>query len=516
MNKILQFPIKLLIMSILISHQISLSTPKNLILQDLQPAIVWNYFDEISKIPRASGNEIGIANFILNEAHLLKLEAFKDNVGNVIVKKPASSELYKNSPIVVIQSHIDMVCEKNKNINHDFSKDPIQFVRKDNLLFANGTTLGADNGIGVAASLAIMKSDNLIHGPLEFIFTVMEESGFDGANNISENSVKGRILVNLDAEEEGSIYIGCAGSHDVVGILYLTREKVEKKSKFFSISIEGLRGGHSGVDIDKNRVNALKLAAYVLRKLCTINYRLVSINGGNKRNAIPRDIEFVLSIANEDEQLFHETFDNIKNDMLNEFGKIEKKLSIDKKSIDEDQEVFSKEVQSKIIELLETIPHGVIKVSQTLDNIVETSTNLARISTKEDSVMFETMQRSLVKTELKKIVEQVANVFSNLNLQVIIGAGSPEWQPNENSNVLNFAKKTFSKVFNKNPEIKAIHAGLECGAFVNQIPGLDTISFGPTINDAHSPNEHIDVNTVNPFWTFLTQLLEDMAKNNNI
>ena len=497
-----------------ISEEIQNSTIQHdLSLSGLEPQLLWNYFGQISQIPRGSGNESAIADFIISYATNNNCEAFKDNVGNVVVRKAASAVEYQKAPIVVIQSHLDMVCEKNKNIEHNFFTDPIQFMRKDNFLYAQGTTLGADNGIGVAASLAIIGSNDLAHGPLELLFTIKEETTFEGAKNINSETIKGRILLNIDTEEDGSIYVGCAGMTDVVGKVFFKKEQLTGSYNFVSILVDGLRGGHSGVDIDKDRVNALKIANIILQNFNEIiKYRLVSIDGGNKRNAIARDIEFVLAIPTEQIQLFENVFSEIQNDLLNKYKTIEHGMTIEKKYIEQNQDVLDYASQEKIIHLLNAVPHGIIKMSSTIENMVETSTNLAQISTKEDCVVFETSQRSLIGSEMKKMANVIAQMFETVGVKSEIGEGSPEWQPNENSVILKKAKQVYENIFNKKPLVKAIHAGLECGAFVGQIEGLDAISFGPTIHDAHSPNEHIDVDAVKPFWVFLTGLLADVCK----
>ncbi len=482
------------------------------ILSNLKPSSVWEEFAAIS-IPRGSGNEAKVAEYIISQALISGCNAFKDNIGNVIVRKSASSTNYENVPYLTIQSHMDMVCEKNKDVQHDFTKDEIRFVHKDNFLYADGTTLGADNGIGVATALSIIKSKNLIHGPLEFLFTVHEEDGFDGAFNIKPESLKGRILLNIDTEEQDSIYIGCAGSSYVLAELPIKREKLVDNFKNLTISVDGLRGGHSGVDIDKkDRPNSFQLANSILKNLQGIDFRIISIDGGNKRNAIARDVEIQMLILAEQENLFNSRFSEITKALIKEFDQ-EKNLKFITNSLDsKDNDVLSEKDQKNLLSLLDKMPHGVIKMSEKIDNLVETSTNFARISTNNDSISFETMQRSLIRSELDKIAKEVQNVSISYGANAKIEFSSPEWEPNPNSPILNLAKSTYKKLFSTDAFVKAIHAGLECGAFAQQIPGLDTISFGPTIIDAHSPNEHVDINTVQPFWNFLTKLIEDFAE----
>jgi dipeptidase D len=495
---------------------LKLRTQQQHIIEHLEPRLLWDKFYEISQIPHGSGDEAELARKIMDEAATNNLMAVQDSVGNVIVTKPASSAEYKDAPKVVIQCHMDMVCEKNKTSEHDFTKDPIKFVRKDNFLYADGTTLGADNGIGVATSLAIMNSKDITHGPLEFLFTTHEEDGFDGAKNITPKSVDGRMLLNIDTEEIHKLYVGCAGSSNVHGTIAVQREQLSDDFAYASITLDGLYGGHSGVDIDKPRASSLKIASRLLQELGLVNYRLVSVDGGNKLNAIARDAEIIMAIPYSDVSLYKRIFTDLKNRLLNEYKSTEPTMTITSKWIEDKKlQVMDEDTQRKVVTLMDRMPHGVIKMSSTLQGIVETSTNFSRISTSPDSVKVSTMQRSMVGSELDKLAHEVAHLVKSIGAQAEYNpqANSPEWEPNEHSKVLNAAKKTHMRLFGKEAEILAIHAGLECGAFFKQIPGLDTISFGPTIIDAHTPSEHVDIESVPPFWNFLTALLGDIAQN---
>lgn len=493
----------------------SVLTANNAAIADLEPQVLWHYFAEISQIPRGSYKEAAIAQYVMDEAIKHGCTAHKDAVGNVIVSKPASSALYKDVPIVVIQCHLDMVCEKNKHVVHDFEKDPITFVRKDYFLYADGTTLGADNGIGVAAALAIMQADNLVHGPLELLFTVVEEAGFDGAIAVNAHTIQGRKLINVDAEEDGSVYIGCAGSGCVLANMRSTREKLDESYVTFAVVVDGLRGGHSGVDIDQNRGNALKIAGQVLAALQKqkINFKLISIDGGNKRNAIARDVEILLAFPGHAIEQLKNACVAIEDVIKKQYGQVEQKMTITVMPRVCEKNAISAQDQVRIIDLIQAMPHGVIAMSKFINNLVETSTNFARIKTDENMICFETMQRSLVGQELDGIAQKVHKVCEAHGCNATIEDGSPEWQPNEHSAMLQVAQATYKRIFGKDVQVKAIHAGLECGAFVRQVPGLDAISFGPTIYDAHSPSEHIDARTVKPFWIYLTGMLADVALN---
>jgi len=481
------------------------------VVSGLKPELVWHYFAAISDIPRASGNEYAIAEYIMNEAAQFNCQAVRDDVGNVIVHKAASSAEYAGSPIVVIQSHMDMVTEKHKNVAHDFDNDPIKFVLKDNNLYADGTTLGADNGIGVAIALAIMASNDVAHGPLELLFTVQEETTFDGAKNVRPESIQGRLLINIDAEEEGAVYIGCAGSGCVIGTLPVAREEGIGFA-YARITIDGLRGGHSGVDIDKGRVNALKLVHTILSKVQEVPFRIVSINGGNRLNAIPRDVECVVAIAQSHAGDFVQSLDQIKRDVKTHYEAAEPGMLIELSWLDQEQQLLSEESHNAVMQLLSTIPHGVLGMSKSIENLVETSNNLAKISTAADHITFSSMHRSLVNQHINSTATHIADIFSSMAADAQIEGGFFEWEPYIQSPLLKKATASYKRRFSKDMEIKAIHAGLECGAFVKQIPGLDAISCGPTIHDAHSPNEHIEIDAVQPFWLFLTDLLADLAK----
>jgi len=474
---------------------------------DLKPEIVWNYFNTIAQIPRISGQEQEIANYVMGIAAQHGLEAVQDSVGNVVVSKPASSAVYADRPGVVIQCHIDMVTEKNDGVSHNFATDPIRFVRKENMLYADGTTLGADNGVGVAICLAIIAAKDLVHGPLEFLFTVQEETTFAGANAINEQSFNGRMLINVDAEVVDDVYIGSAGSYDVVGTLQVTRQVIPTTT-CYKLTIDGLKGGHSGVGIhETDRLNALKITAELLASLPSGSFNIVSLRGGKARNAIPRFMEVVLAAD-------ISTLESAIEQLKATYTAVEPGLTITLQPVESTQGALSAQDQERILQLLQTIPHGVRTWSEAVDYpLVETSTNLANIKTEGDSVIIETMQRSLVVDGLEQIRDDVQQVFATFGAQTTIKKGSPTWQPNPDSRVLRYARERYKRLRGTEVNVKAIHAGLECGAF--NVPGLDAISSGPTIIDPHSPSEHIDVTTVHPYYAWLVGTLEDIAQGND-
>ncbi len=481
---------------------------------DLEQRELWRQFVEISQIPRASYMEDEVARYVMREAAQHGCSAVRDSAGNVVVSKCASAPEYKDAPIVVIQCHLDMVCEKNKNVEHDFAKDPIRFVRKGNYLYADGTTLGADNGIGIATALALIGDRTLVHGPLEFLFTTVEEAGFNGANNVNADTIKGRILFNVDTEELHCVYVGCAGSACVIATLPIERMHANQASICYSITVDGLRGGHSGVDIDQGRVNALQVAGKILHdiKNAEIDFKLISIDGGNKRNAIARDAEIVVAVGPDQAAAFESMLALVEQGCLACYKTQEANMTICHRAVQASHSPMSTEHQNRIIGLMQAMPHGVVAMSRFIPNLVETSTNFARVSTTAEGVTFETMQRSLVGDQTQAIAMRVQEVCTAHGCRVELADGSPEWQPNENSQALRLAQNTYKRLFGGDVAVKAIHAGLECGAFVRQVPGLDAISFGPTIYDAHSPSEHVDVTTIPPFWQFLTGMLADVAQ----
>jgi len=478
-------------------------------IEGLKPEPVWRYFAEISRIPRGSRNEAAAAKYVLDAAKKLGLETKSDKSGNVVVRKPASANR-AHVRSVALQGHLDMVCEKNKDTVHDFMKDPIELVRKGDVLMANGTTLGADNGIAVAANLAIMEDRSIEHGPLEFLFTVDEETGLTGASNLSPDFLESRILLNLDSEEEGELFVGCAGGKDTIGTWKVNFDNAPAKFVAVQIKVSGLRGGHSGLEIDKGRGNAIKLMNRVLRALNGIGARLSIIEGGNKHNAIPRECEAVLLVPPQKLDLAK----NIVNDLCAtakaELATVEPDLMIGLAPINmrKKWKVIRKGEQQKIVHAISALPHGVIKMSAEISGLVETSTNVAVIKTSRDSIKIATSQRSSVASEIAEIAETVASIFELSGASVEGSDAYPGWKPNMDSQILKLAKSAYRSLYGKDPEVKAIHAGLECGIIGERIPGMDMVSFGPTLQGAHSPDEKLYVATVERFWNFLLEILK--------
>jgi dipeptidase D len=480
-------------------------------IQGLRPELVWKYFAEISCIPRGSKNEAAATQYILDTAKKLGLQAKSDSFGNVVVQKPASADR-QGVRSVVLQSHLDMVNEKNKETVHDFLKDPIELVRKGNFLTANGTTLGADNGIGVATSLAIMEDKSLEHGPLEFLFTVDEETGLTGASNLSADMLEGRVLINLDSEEEGELCVGCAGGRDTLSTFKARVDPAPSKLKAMQLKVTGLKGGHSGIEIDKGRGNAIKIMYRTLQVLTQSGARIVSIDGGDKHNAIPRECEALVLISARKIAAARRLVASLCATIKAEIATVDPNLLIEliEANSSGPYQAIKKADQQKLLLTLAAIPHGVIKMSADIPGLVETSTNLAVIKTMEGAVRIVTSQRSSVASEIDEIVDSVSAVLELGGATVEHTHGYPGWKPDMESPILKISKAAYQSLFGKEPIVKAIHAGLECGVLGERIPGMDMVSFGPTLECVHSPDERIHIDTVDKFWIFLLQVLKDV------
>jgi dipeptidase D len=481
--------------------------------EGLAPAILWNRFYEISQIPRASKHEERIRLYLRNFAGQNNLSFKEDRVGNIVIKIPPKPG-FEKSPTAVLQSHVDMVCEKNKDTEHDFNSDPIKLVRDGDWIKADGTTLGADNGIGVAAGLAIASEDDFNHGPIELLFTVDEETGLTGANNLEHGFVEGKYLLNLDTEEDGFYYVGCAGGMDTVGVLNIEHAEISDGWTPYTLFIGGLKGGHSGINISDKRANAIKLLGLLLNKLKVVDYYLANISGGSKRNAIAREAEAVIFIRNEYEAVVREHINAFALESVLEFKSTDRdlKISFERCDYEVTNESYTKEFGNKMINVILAMPHGVISMSPDIAGLVETSTNLATVIIENNEIKIGTSQRSSIESAKKNIAASVKSVFDLANANVIVGDGYPGWQPNLDSNLLKLSKKVFKEMFGRSPELKAVHAGLECGILGDKYPGMEMISFGPTIEGAHSPDEKVKIHDVEKFYRLLKGILVEITK----
>jgi dipeptidase D len=479
-------------------------------LEGLEPGPLWEHFLAISRIPRCSRNEEKVRDYVVEVAGRNGCTHETDPTGNTVVRKKAAPGM-ESKPVVVLQAHLDMVCEKNKDTVHDFSKDPIRWKRDGDWIGAEGTTLGADNGIGVAAQLALIEAKGVAHGPLEFLFTVDEETGLTGATGLSAGMLEGRTLINLDSEDEHTIYIGCAGGLDTVLSLRLDTEEVPEGLKAASIRVGGLQGGHSGLEIDRGRGNALKLfARFLIKKAPLLQVRIAHIDGGSKRNAIPRECGAVVCLPPNNLGALKKAareFDGVCKD---EYGIQDPGVyvRVADEGFEAPERVLRAELQDRLLDLLLCLPHGVITMSPDIPGLVQTSTNLAVITTDEGAITISTSQRSSVALELVTASDTVAAAGRLAGAQIHHGEGYPGWKPNPDSLVLGRAKEVYPTLFGKEPNVTAIHAGLECGIIGDRFPGMDMISFGPTITGAHSPDERVDVASVKRFWDLLVAMLE--------
>ncbi len=480
-------------------------------IEGLKPELLWKYFAEISKIPRGSKNEKQISAYVFETARKLGLEAKQDKSLNVVARKPASPGK-ENIPIICLQGHLDMVCEKNKETVHNFEKDPIELVRKGNLLMANGTTLGADNGVAVATNLAIMEDKSLVHGPLEFLFTVDEETGLTGANNLKPGFLQSKTLMNLDSEEEGALYVGCSGGRNTVGTWKAQFENAPAKSAAVVLRVKGLKGGHSGLEIDKGRGNSIKIINRVLIALSKADARIATIEGGNKSNAIPREAEALLFLPKKALGKAKSIVESWNKTIKAELSTVEPDLVIALEELPDMKKgkVIKKALQGQLTQTILALPHGVMKMSADIPGLVETSTNVAIIRTNKTKIELTTSQRSSVATEIDEIVQAVGAVFVLGGAKAQFAEGYPGWKPDMASKILKTAKATYKALYGKEPEVKAIHAGLECGIIGEKYPGMDMISFGPTLEGVHSPDEKIYIDTVERFWKYLLEILKNV------
>jgi len=480
-------------------------------LEGVKPELVWKYFAEISKIPRGSKNEKRISDYVVETAKKFGLESKRDKVLSVVVRKPASVGR-ENVPMVCLQGHLDMVCEKNKDKVHNFEKDPIELVVRGNFLMANGTTLGADNGIAVATNLAIMEDKSIEHGPLEFLFTIDEETGLTGANNLQPGFIESKILMNLDSEEEGALYVGCSGGKNTIGRWKAAFETANPKFAPALVKVKGLKGGHSGLEIDKGRGNSLKILNRLLNELNKMGVRISSMEGGNKSNAIPREAEALVYVPVKKLNDASAVVSQYNSIIREELASVEPDLAILIEEVKGKKKgkVFKKPLQKKILQTLSGLPHGVVKMSADIPGLVETSTNVAIIRTDAYGITLTTSQRSSVASEIDEIVQSVIAIFQLGGAEVEATDGYPGWKPNLDSAILKIAKETYRSLYGKKPEVKAIHAGLECGIIGEKYPGMDMVSFGPTLEGVHSPDEKIHIDTVEKFWKFLLAILKNV------
>ncbi|RLD47952.1 MAG: cytosol nonspecific dipeptidase [Bacteroidetes bacterium] len=481
-------------------------------LLSLEPAPVWAYFKEILEIPRPSKKEEKIIRYLLDFGKKQQLETLQDEVGNVLIRKPATPGM-EHKKTVVLQSHIDMVCEKNSDKQHDFENDPIDTHIKDGWVYANGTTLGADDGIGVAAQLAILASDNIPHGPLECLFTVDEETGLTGAFGLKPGFLKSEILLNLDSEDEGQLFIGCAGGQDTQAWLPFDKEPVPEGYTAYKVMVSGLKGGHSGDEINKGHANANKiLNRFLWESREELGLKLSLFDGGNLRNAIAREAYAIVLLPEDMEPDLIMFVQNYQEIFRSEYPVTEPDLAFTFSKAEMPDFIIDEDSTFQLLNALYACPHGVIAMSQEIDNFVETSTNLASVKFEEDEILITTSQRSSVDTEKVDVTNMVTSVFNLAGARTETSDGYPGWTPNPNSAIVEITERSYKKLFQTEPEVLAIHAGLECGLIGDKYPGMDMISFGPTIKGAHSPDERIEIESVQKFWDLTLDVLKNIPE----
>jgi len=477
----------------------------------LNPRILWKKFHEISQISRPSKKEERILQYLKDFADELSLEIKQDGAGNIVMFVAATSG-HENARTVILQSHVDMVCEKNRGTDHDFDRDPIRMIRDNGWIKADGTTLGSDNGIGVAASLAIASDEDLIHGPLELLFTVDEETGLTGASNLEPGFITGKTLLNLDCEEHGVFYVGCAGGQDTVGTLKIEKTNVPKGLVAHELLVSGLKGGHSGLDVHTGRANAIKLLGRLLRKLEMIDYHVAEIAGGSRRNAIPREAEATILVDPSDTKRTKKIIHAFVEEVLMEYRQSDGGLKIEFNNTEKSSDkVFTKGFLAKTVDVILALPHGVVAMSPDIPNLVETSTNLATIIMEDGRLKIETNQRSSIESARAAVASSVESVFRLADAKVSFEGCYPGWKPNLGSEILRISSGVYKKLFEHEPEIRAVHAGLECGILGDKYPGLDMVSLGPTIQGAHSPDEKVSINAVERFYDLLKGILLELA-----
>jgi dipeptidase D len=473
---------------------------------------LWENFYQLTRIPRPSNHEEQIRKFVYDFGKNLGLETVQDKAGNIIIRKPATPGMEKRKG-VILQGHLDMVPQKNSDKEHDFTKDPLETMVDGEWVRANGTTLGADNGIGVAAIMAILASKNLVHGPIEGLFTATEETGMDGAIGLQPGWLKGDILINTDSEDEGELYVGCAGGEDANIRFNYTEVKTPAESIGFKLNVTGLKGGHSGVDIHLGRGNANKIFFRLLKeahKVCGM--RLSSINGGSLRNAIPREAFGIITVPYETADKLVGLIAGMTNVIKRELSMTEPSLKIELSKTEKPEFLIDEKTQVNLTHAIVACPNGVIRMSDNMAGLVETSTNLAIVKSDSETktVNISCLMRSSVDSSRAELGSRMDSVFTLAGADVKLAGGYPGWKPNLESPILKTMLKVYENKYGRIPEIKAIHAGLECGILGGTYPSWDMISLGPTIRFPHSPDEKVHIESVHKFWDFLVETLKNI------
>ncbi|MCG7488661.1 aminoacyl-histidine dipeptidase [Vibrio sp. Of14-4] len=474
----------------------------------LSPSIVWQFFDKICSIPHPSKHEEALAQYIVNWAKEQNLDVRRDPVGNVFIKKPATPGM-EHKKGVVLQAHIDMVPQKNEDTDHDFAKDPIQPYIDGEWVTAKGTTLGADNGMGMASCLAVLASNDIKHGPLEVLLTIDEEAGMTGAFGLEAGWLEGEILLNTDSEQEGEVYMGCAGGVDGEISFDIQREAVPSGYTTHQLTLKGLKGGHSGCDIHTGRGNANKLIArFLAGHAQELDLRLVEFRGGTLRNAIPREAFVTVAIPSDNESKLSDLFDAYTKQIQQELGKTETSIISLNQKVECTQEVIAIADQQRFIAALNACPNGVIRMSDDIEGVVETSLNVGVISTQENTIKILCLVRSLIDSGRSQVESMLRSIAELANANIEFSGAYPGWKPDPDSEIMSIFREMYQGIYGHKPNIMVIHAGLECGLFKKPYPNMDMVSFGPTIKFPHSPDEKVKIDTVALYWEQMVALLE--------
>jgi dipeptidase D len=483
------------------------------VFEGLKPAPVWSYFDDICQIPRPSKKEEKILSYLTDFCKKHSLSFKQDKIKNIVITKPASAGM-ENRKKVVLQSHVDMVCEKNKETKHDFDKDPIRAYIDGEWVKAHGTTLGADNGMGVATMLALLASKDIAHPAMDCLFTIDEETGLNGAAGLEKGFISGDILLNLDTEDEGVFTIGCAGGMDTMLTITPAYENLPAGHELVTVEVKGLNGGHSGVDINKGHACSIKIMSPLLLDATReLKARIVTLQGGNLRNAIAREMTAVVAVPNASMAAFTSLVDAHYSKAKNQYQKTEPNLKlVCAKSAETSQKCFTKEFAENILSSLVECPHGVLKMSEDIPGLVETSTNLAAVRIEDGKMVVSTSQRSSLPKDKFEVSKKIIKSFERTKAEAEAVDKYPGWTPNVKSEILELFKTTYKKMFGKEPTIEVIHAGLECGVIGEKQPGMDMISIGPTIRAPHSPDERVEIPSVQKYWDLLIAALKDIPQ----
>ena len=478
--------------------------------KNLEPKALWGHFADLNEVPRPSKKEERVIQFMLDFGKKLGLETIEDRIHNVIIRKPATPGM-ENRQKIVMQSHLDMVHQKNADTVFDFDQQGIEMLIDGDWVRANGTTLGADNGIGVAAIMAVLASDNIPHPAIEALFTIDEETGMTGAMQVDPANISGTILLNLDTEDDDELSIGCAGGIDTNTTMNVAYEPLPSECSTFEIQLRGLLGGHSGMDIHLGRGNANKWMNRLLyHAFSLVDLRLITLEGGSLRNAIPRESTAVVAVPKEDKAAFLEAYEEFSATLKAEYALIEKDFKLTITEVKSEDKAVAHADFERILQAIYAVPNGVFRMSPAIPTLVEASTSLARVSVGNGKFTTQSLQRSSVESTKSDVANAVRMAFESVGSAVVQNGEYPGWEPNPDSPIVHLMADLYRKTFNEEPQIKACHAGLECGILGKQFPGMDMISFGPNIRGAHSPDECVQISSVQKFWKYLLLTLEQI------